>query len=454
MCVMIAFFHAGMGFSRQFAFPAGEAPTLPCKLQADFAGRDKGPKMPKTLTDKVTFRHGATLSSRIVQPPMLTNSGLDDGFVTQDTIDYYSRRSQSAGMVIVEYCYVSFAGGPSRSWADNRLQLGVHTDAHIPGLRKIARVLKRDGNKALIQLAHCGRESNWRAKQGHKVYAPSSFDFGFLDYEVEELSNEGIEEIISDFGKAARRAIDCGFDGIEIHGANHYLLQQFFSAWSNRRNDHWGGDAERRMNFILAVVREVLDVVRRYAKPDFIVGYRLSPEEVHGNSTGYDHKDALGLVRRLTETFELDYIHLSLKNYNSRPEGASLTYGELFQEQLAEGTKLIIVGNVTSEAEAQDALKYTDLVAVGRQTLIDPEFGGKISRGRGSEIIGAITPEQVMASKLTPGLIAVFSDPENPLPIAGCESIYHLHSGESLDKSVLKDGTGADYGRHEVAASS
>lgn len=406
--------------------------------------------MNKQLTDKITFRHGATINSRIVQPPMLTNSGKDDGFATQDTIDYYDARSQAAGMIIVEYSYVSFAGGPSRSWADDRQQLGIHTDKHMEGLTKIADALKKDGNKALIQLVHTGREANFRAKQGYKVYAPSSFDFGFLDYEVEELTNEEIEEIIQDFGKATKRAIDCGFDGVEIHGANHYLLQQFFSSWSNLRTDQWGGSLDSRMRFILEVTREVFDVVHEYAPKDFIIGYRISPEEVHGTHIGYDYKDSLKLVQKLTETFDFDYIHVSLPQYDTKPKESDKTFGELFGAVLPTETNLIIVGNVMSEQAAQDALNYADLVAVGRATLIDPEFGKKISEGCGQDIIKEISPEQVKKSKLTPGLVNLFSDPNMQPFLPGRESIYHLHEVGSLDKSVLKDGTGSEYNLEDL----
>lgn len=402
--------------------------------------------MAKQLTDQVTFRHGATIKSRLVQSPMLTNSGKDDGYVTQDTIDYYAARSQSAGMVIVEYTYVSHAGGPSRSWADDRLQLGLYKDDQKPGFAKLAQVLKKDGNKAILQLVHSGRESNYRAKQGEKVYAPSAFDFGFLDYDVTELTDAQIRQIIQDFGTATKRAIDCGFDGVEIHGANHYLLQEFFSAWSNRRTDEWGGQSlDNRMNFILAVTAEVFRVVKTYAPKGFIVGYRISPEEIHGDTVGYDYREANQLIHKLATTFDFDYIHLSLPAYNAHPAGVAQTYAALAQPELPAETKLMIVGNVMSEADAKDALKETDLVAVGRATLIDPQFGLKISEGRGDEIIREISPEQVKRSKLTPGLVNLFSDPKMEPHLPGRESIYALHQAGSLDKSVLKNGTSASY---------
>ncbi|AMB99919.1 NADH-dependent oxidoreductase [Aerococcus urinaehominis] len=404
----------------------------------------------KKLTDQVTLRHGAVLNNRIVQPPMLTNSGANDGYVTEDTINYYAARSQSAGMVIVEYSYVSFAGGPSRSWADDREQTGFYNDSYIEGMSKVAEVLKKDGNKAIIQLAHSGRESNWRAKQGEKVYAPSKFDFGFLDYEVEEMTEADIQAVIDDFAAAAVRAVKCGFDGIEIHGANHYLLQQFFSAWSNRRDDQWGGDLAGRMKFILEICRAVFKALKDVAPDDFIIGYRLSPEEIHGDNVGYSYQEAQELVKALVDEFEFDYIHLSLPKYDVKPEGQDQTYADLFKPLLSEPMKLIIVGDVMTEEAAQDALNYTDLVAVGRATLIDPEFGLKISEGRGDEIIHEISPDQVKKSHLTPGLINLFSDPNMYPCLPGRESIYHLHQAGSLDKSVLKDGTGSAYNLDEL----
>ena len=204
----------------------------------------------KQLTDNITFRHGATINNRLVQAPMLTNSG-DNEAVSQDTLDYYGARSQSAGMVIVEYTSVRKNGGPSRSWADNREQLAIYDDRFKPGMTKVAKALKKDGNKAILQLVHSGREANYAPKLGRTVEVPSQMDFPWIDYPLHELTSEEVEQVVKDFGAATKRAIDCGFDGVEIHGANHYLIQQFFSAFSNHRTDKWGGSLEKRMNFPL-----------------------------------------------------------------------------------------------------------------------------------------------------------------------------------------------------------
>lgn len=401
--------------------------------------------MTTKVTDRITFRHGGTSANRIVLAPMQTWSGLDKGFISEATLEYYAARSETAGLLIVEDNYVSELGGPSRTPQADQQQLGFYSEAHMEGAKKIAEALKKHGNKAILQLHHAGREANYLSKLGKTAVAPSAMDFPFLDYPVRELTEDEVEMIVNDFGLAAKRAISCGYDGVEIHGANHYLLQQFFSAYSNHRHDKWGGSLENRMRFPLEVTRAVFESIRNIAPEGFIVGYRLSPEEVHGSITGYDYLDSQKLVSKLCSEFPLDYIHISLAQYNATPRSSTKTYAELYKEVLDESTKLIIVGNILNESIAEDAIKNADLIAIGRATLIDPEFGKKISAGRGDEIIEKISPEQVRTSHLTPGLINVFSDRNMQPSLPGAESIYQLHTGASLDKSIIKDGTGAAY---------
>ena len=389
--------------------------------------------MSKSLIDTVQFRHGAQLSSRLVMPPMLTFSGLKGGFVSDDTLRYYHARSQAAGLLIAEYHYVSESGGPC-SRPGYPEQLGIYSDEHLEGAKKIAAALQKNGNKAILQIHHGGREASGRAVKGEEVLAPSALDFSFLSYPVREMTNAEIEGIIKDFGRATKRAIEAGFSGVEIHGANHYLLQQFFSSFSNVREDKWGGSLEKRMAFPLAVVKEVKRVVEEYAPKDFIVGYRISPEEIHGDEVGYSYREAQALIREVIK-YELDYIHLSLwEGYASKPVGSDRTYAEHFKSILDNQTKLIIVGGVFSEEDAQDAIAQTptDLIAVGRGTLIDPLFGQKIKEGRGNEIVHQISPEQLEQTAWTSGLREAFTREDSlGLPeLPGHDSITELHTGK------------------------
>lgn len=369
--------------------------------------------MKNKITDQITFQNGATISNRIVMAPMQTSSGTENGIVSQDTIDYYQARNQAAGMIISEYHYVSDNGGPCSTLYSDQQQLAAKGEENLAGMTKLAKAMKSGGSKAILQIHHGGREANWRALQGLDVYAPSDIDFSFLPYKVKELVHEEILEIIADFGQAVHLAVQAGFDGVEIHGANHYLLQQFFSSYSNLRQDHWGGSFEYRMNFPLAVAEAVFDAVAKHAPADFIVGYRLSPEEVHGKTIGYSYMESLQFVERLVSQFKFDYIHLSLPRYDSNPGNTSshLTLADHFAKVVKDPVKLIIVGTVLTEADAKEALKLADLVAVGKGILMDPEFGLKLVEGRSKEIVNKITLEQFEAVSLTPGLKRAFSDP-------------------------------------------
>lgn len=353
----------------------------------------------KKLSDKVTFKHGAVINNRMVQPPMLTNSGLN-GMVSEDTISYWKARANSAGLVISEYNYVSPAGGPAITWADNRTQLAVYDDKFLPGLTKMAKTMKSGGNKALLQIAHTGREANYCAHLGLPVYAPDSANYPFLPYGVQGFTAEQVEQVVKDFGRATKRAIEAGFDGVEIHGANHYLIQQFFSRFSNHRQDKWG-DYEA---FPLAVVKEVFEVVRKYAPHDFIIGYRISPEEISQGNVGYTWHESTKLIDALTNNFDFDYIHLSLPDYKAKPKDSDKTFAELFRPVIGKETKLIIVGDVMSQEAAEDALKYTDLVAAGRAQIIDANFAAKVVAGKGDKVITELSDEEEKQQALTLGL--------------------------------------------------
>lgn len=387
--------------------------------------------MTKQLLTPLTFRHGATIPNRMVMAPMQTHSGKRGGVVSEQTLQYYGARSQAAGMLITEFHYVSENGGPAYEPGYPE-QLGAYSDQHLPGLKKLASAMKNDGNKAILQIHHAGRSAIGRAVSGEDVLGPSTIDFTHLPYPIRGMTEAEIEAIIQDFGAATKRAIEAGFDGVEIHGANHYLLQQFFSAISNHRTDQWGGSLEKRMAFPLAVVREVKRVVAQLAPSDFIIGYRISPEEIHGDQVGYTYRESRQLIAQVVKE-ELDYIHLSLwEGYQSTPKDTTRTYADLFKEVLDDQTKLITVGGVFSEAAAQDAVEnYSDLIAIARGTLVDPEFAKKVIVGQGDQIFDRISPERIPAVKWTPGLLEAFSrdDSLGLPPLPGGKSIRPLHTG-------------------------
>jgi 2,4-dienoyl-CoA reductase-like NADH-dependent reductase (Old Yellow Enzyme family) len=206
-----------------------------------------------------------------------------------------------------------------------------------------------------------------------------------------ELTEAEIESIIRDFGETTRRAIEAGYDGVEIHGANGYLIQQFFSSHSNRREDRWGGSLERRMAFPLAVVDEVKRVAEAHSNVPFLVGYRFSPEEPE--TPGITMADTLVLIDALVEK-NLDYLHVSLQDFWSTPRRGvedSRPRIEIIQERVGNHVPVIGVGSIYTADEAVNALQTgVPLVALARELIIDPDWVQKVEQGREDQIVTKI----------------------------------------------------------------
>lgn len=360
------------------------------------------------LTEKLHLKHGV-LKTRIAMAPMVAMTSSEDGCVTSDDLEFYGMRAGVAGMIITGAANVDEAGkGFER-------QLSIADDEKLEGLKQLAGALKKDGNKAIIQLYHGGREAKKAYDLTGKVLAPSAVDFPFLPYQPEEMSEAEIEKTIAAFGKAANRAAKTGFDGVEIHGANHYLLQQFFSAYSNKRTDDWGGTLEKRMAFPLAVVRAVKEAVKD--TNDFIIGYRFSPEEIHGETIGYTIDDSLKLINEVAE-YGLDYIHTSLfTRYDDKPKDRDKSFAQLVKETVGDRAKTVIVSGIFTVEDAQAALKYADIAAIGREALIEPQFAQKILDQNEDQIISEITPDTAKKLAFTPELINWITMENSPLPV-------------------------------------
>ncbi|WP_213993059.1 NADH-dependent flavin oxidoreductase [Sodalis sp. dw_96] len=372
----------------------------------------------QTLVEPLTLRNGAVIPSRIAMSPMVVEGSSKDGFVSQQDIDYFQTRSNVAGLIITGAAVVNENG---RGF---NYQLSVSDDKYIHGLAKLAESIKKNNSKAVLQIYHCGREAVIAYERLGEVIAPSAIKFPFLSYVPRELTSKEIKEIINDFGRATQRAITAGFDGIEIHGANHYLIQQFFSAYSNHRTDKWGGSLNNRMNFPLAIVEEVQKVVKKFAKADFIVGYRFSPQEIHGENVGYTIDESLQLIEEVIKR-KVDYVHVSIfTNYNSHPQGSTESFGQLVRKQVNGRAAVIIISNIFSAIDAANALDHGDIVAIGREALIEPEFALKIKENRIDEIASAISKESFSRLALPDRLTEWYLSENNSLPpLPGVDSL-------------------------------
>lgn len=337
------------------------------------------------LFESFTIGKGIQLKNRIVMAPMTNFSSNPDGTVSDAEVRYYERRSTGVGMVITACTYVTRNGKGFHG------EFGGDSDEMIPSLRRLASAIKEKGAKAILQIFHGGRQVPPELVDGDVVSASAVPSEGAAKPVPRALTETEIESIIRDFGETTRRAIEAGYDGVEIHGANGYLIQQFFSPHSNRRNDRWGGTLEKRLTFPLAVVDEVKKVVVEYAKEPFLVGYRFSPEEAE--TPGITMADTLALIDSLAEK-DLDYLHVSLQDFKSTPKrGVEDTRSrlEIIQERVGDRVPVIGVGSIYSANDALKALETgVPLIALGRELIIDPEWVQKVEQGRESEIVTKI----------------------------------------------------------------
>ncbi|BDZ31511.1 NADH-dependent flavin oxidoreductase [Lactiplantibacillus sp. WILCCON 0030] len=336
------------------------------------------------FTAALTFKSGVTVKNRLMMSPMTTRQSFFDGEVTKDEIAYYERRAHGVGAIITGAANVQ-AGG--KGWPG---ELSIADDAMIPRLQALATGIQDAGAKAIIQLVHAGRMTNRATLGGVQTVSASAVAAERPNAETPRaMTDAEVQETIKAFGEATRRAIQAGFDGVELHGANTYLIQQFFSPHSNRRTDQWGGDREKRTHFIKAMLTSVFAAVKQYAKRPFLVGYRVSPEEFE--TPGIRFEDTLYLIDQLVQT-DLDYLHISLNNYDRVARAADYQEKSILayvKDEVAGKLPIMGVGQVRTRQDVANVLADTDLVAVGEQLLFDPDWATKLLTNRDQEILTA-----------------------------------------------------------------
>lgn len=337
--------------------------------------------MPKNLFDSIALHSGATFKNRLFMSPMTTQSAFYNGEMTQQIVDYYTVRSGDAAAVIVESCFVEDKG---RGFPG---ALGVDTDKKIAGLAELAKAIKERGSKAIMQIYHAGRMAWPEINGGATPISASPIAALRPNAPVpREMTQEQILEMIHFFGEATRRAIEAGFDGVEIHGANTFLLQQFFSPHSNRRHDQWGGSRENRVKFPVEVMKEVQRVAEEQQAKNFIVGYRFSPEELEEPGIRFD--DTMYLLNTLAK-LQPDYFHFSMGAY-TRPSIVDTDSNEpLITKYLAQRSTelaqipIMGVGSILQRKDAEDALRLGyDLLAVGKGFLVEPNWIERIKENK------------------------------------------------------------------------
>lgn len=343
----------------------------------------------KTLFESVTLKNGVQLKNKFALAPMTHISSHDDGTASDAEIEYMRLRSKDVGLSISAASNVTdlgkaFPGQPS-----------VVRDSDVEGLKRLADAMKENGAKAILQIHHGGAQAIPRLTPGSDSAGPSPITMQSFDetepHQVREITEEEILETINAFGEATRRAAEAGFDGVEIHGANHYIIHQFVSPHFNQRTDQWGQD---RYLFAEEVVKSVLAAKEKHAGNDFIVGYRFSPEEPQ--TPGIDMEITETLIGKLKK-YPLDYLHVSLGDVHSKIRDGKyegIERVELLHKWIDGQMPLIGIGSVFTADQALKAIEEVnmEMIALGRVLLLDYNFISKIEDGKEDEIFEYFDP--------------------------------------------------------------
>ena len=308
------------------------------------------------------------LTNRIIMAPLTRNRAAEGNVPQAMNVEYYRQRA-SAGLIISEGSQVSPQG------LGYPCTPGIHSDAQVEGWKEVTDAVHKAGGLIFCQLWHVGRISHTSLQiNGELPVAPSAlkpngqiFTYtGLQDFETPRaLSSEEIPGIIADYAKAAENAKRAGFDGVEIHSANGYLLDQFLRDGTNQRKDQYGGDIENRIRFLMEVTGQVVTVWGAGR-----VGVRLSPENSFNDMKDSNPQQTFNAVAKRLSDFPLAYLHIL--------EGDMMT-GERQLDYLAlrqcfNGFYMANNGYEFDSASAAIAENRADMVAFGKWFIANPDL--------------------------------------------------------------------------------
>lgn len=363
------------------------------------------------LFSPLAFNKGITLKNRIVMSPMTTWASNEDFTISDEEVEYYHKRVNGVGLVITGCTHVTANGiGFTHEFAG-------YDDTFLPSLKKLADAAKSGGAPAILQMFHAANKAIPGLIPNGEVVSTSAISSGPIllsDKEnlPKELTENEILEIIKAFGETTRRAIEAGFDGVEIHGAHGFLLQNFISPFFNTRNDQWGGSLENRLRLSLEILREVKNVASKYADRPFLIGYRISPEEFPQQTYGLP--DTFILIDKLIEE-QIDYLHFSLLDaVNQKPinsEFSDKPISVVLNNYVSNRVPVLVAGSVTTPAMADQVLDYgVSMVAIGRTLIINPNWVELVEIGEEEKIDSNLKLNTVEDKKIPAKLIVIFED--------------------------------------------
>ena len=312
----------------------------------------------------MSLARGPAWKNRFMLAPLTNSQSHADGRLSDDEFRWLTARA-AGGFGLVMTC----AAHMQRQGQGFPGQLGAYSDEHLPGLARLAAAIRAEGAVSSLQLHHAGARSPESLIGGRPVAPSDDAETG-----ARAMTRAEVEAIVEDFAAAALRAQRAGFDGVEIHGAHGYILSAFLSPESNRRDDDWGGSAERRAR----VVREVIAAIRGRCRPDFQLGLRLSPERF-----GLVMAEIRDLAAEVLASGHLDFLDMSLWDAFKAPIDPSFAERPLIDwfAQLPRGaTRLGVAGKIMAPETARRALAHgSDFVILGRAAILHHDYPQRLA---------------------------------------------------------------------------
>ncbi|WP_109077535.1 NADH-dependent flavin oxidoreductase [Aggregatibacter kilianii] len=348
------------------------------------------------LFQPYTLNNGVEIKNRLTVAPLTIYDSGADGEMTEAGRHFWQNRFEGFGLYIMPFTNVhpSGIGFESPNAFDER---------HLPTLREYAEIAHAQGAKAVVQIAHSGLRADPSMTQGHDVIAPTGDMYG----RFRTMTEQEVWDMVQSYAYAAELVMNAGFDGVEIHGANGWQIQQFVSAATNLRTDYWGGSLEKRLRFPLAIIDAIDEMRQKHHRPDFIIGYRFSPEEP--GADGITMKETLTLVDALLEK-PLQYLHISLWDFYKkvrRGADTNLTRMQVVHERINGRLPFFGSGNLYT---ADDMLKayqtgWVESVSIGKSIMLNPNLVELIETDREDEIQTTFDWEQADFYRYTPAML-------------------------------------------------
>lgn len=325
---------------------------------------------------------GVKLENRLVRSATYEKRADNAGYVTDSLIEFYKNLAEGGvGLIITGNALVH----PSGRSVPN--MISIYDDTFIERLKLLTEVIHEHMGTVFIQLVHGGRQCFLNLLEGKQPIAPSAVYDSSTEITPTEMTEEDIKEILAAFRYSAGRAREAGFDGIQIHGAHGYLVNQFLSPYTNRRDDYWGGDEERRFHFL----EKLYTAMRKELGDDYPLIIKMNSQDyIKG---GLEVEESLRIALKL-EKLGIDAVEVSGGMYESDPKPVQPNIKEthqeayfgraagLFRKQL--NIPVITVGGIRSVTVIEDLLNrgMADLISLSRPLVREPDLPNKFRSGK------------------------------------------------------------------------